>query len=173
MKTWYLGLVGALILLLSATSAFAAPERVDVTGTLDDGATYSGYFVYDPGTSTYSQVNIRVTGGIWPSVTYTYVDQRVSQDINLIAVTSANPRQGDRKFQLRTETSGAQRISNARNGYCGDSGCMVFGDYHDGGGTGTLHVPAVPTLSQWAMILLALGVAAAGGLALAKRRQPA
>lgn len=177
MKTWIWAVALALGLSLTAASAFAAPVTWNVTGTFAGGGTISGSFVYDADTNTYSAINITTTAGSEPGAIYTATSPVFTNSpAQFVAVTAAgrgvgNPRLA-LEFSLSLSNAGGVRTLDGEEGTC-VLGCSSFGALpRSASGSANSAVPApVPTLSEWAMILL--GMALAGGAALTINRRRA
>lgn len=171
---WIGALAAALGLTLAAGAAFAAPVTWNVSGTLSDGGTLSGSFVFDPDTNAYSAINITTTAGTLPGATYTVLHPAATSTI-LVANTAAGSAAGQPVIALSiapglSAAPGPRTLGN-REGAC-NAGCSNFeGVDRSLTGTATASSPApVPTLSQWAMILFAMVLAGGTALFLHRRR---
>ena len=172
MKTWIARLVVILSLMVVASPALAAPERFDLTTSFSDGATATGYYVHDSDTGEFSQIHVTVQGGGWPTATYVNINHSSTFGIWLVAYTAAGNGVGERVITIKTATSGSTRQFQIYEGYC-SSDCQYFQDSpeRDTFGTAYLHTPAIPTLTEWAMILMGISLAGAAALILQKRRR--
>ncbi|WP_444598202.1 IPTL-CTERM sorting domain-containing protein [Brevundimonas sp.] len=169
-----------------ATAALAAPVTYNVSGTFDaSGAsgTYSGVFTYDAATDTASAVSITTTPGLAndgitgvPGLTFTEV---VDAFDGAILVTPAGAVAGDRILNLNftpdlADTAPALLI--VEDAVCDDEcdGLAVTPDsQYRWATTNSLSVAglvAVPTMTEWAMILFGLALAS-GAVAVLRRRR--
>ena len=181
-------LLAALTVVLTlglAPAAMAAPVTWYATATYDDGAVLGGSFVYDANTNTYSSVNLTMEGGNRPDRTYV-TGAVVMTSTVLVALTSAGPGTGNPIIELiwtgSLNDAGGSRplVASIRDGECANSSCssiasnpaprrLVSGQVS----TTQPNVTPVPTLTEWAMILLGLVLAGAALLILQRRQQAA
>lgn len=178
MKTWIWAVGLALGLSLTAASAFAAPVTWTVAGVYEDGGTVSGTFTYDVDTNTYSAINIVTAGGALPPSTYISLHGSVAVfSSNVTLVTSAGRVEFAPVLSLSFMPIGngggtLALLGNTAEGIC-NFGCQGFSGASRALSSGTVTTsppPAtVPTMSEWALILL--GVMLAGGAALTIQRR--
>lgn len=164
-------------------AASAAPVLWTLSGVaFSDGGTASGSFVYDADANTYSSINITTTAG---SVRGSAVHGRLHPDPHhhaqgAVFTTSAGATTGAPLFQfsLQAPLTNAGGSTTIMPGPSVEAACDVgctgyvapFRSVVAGAMTGTPVPAAVPTLSEWAMILLAALLA--GGAALTLSRRP-
>jgi hypothetical protein len=166
-------------------SAWAVP----VTWTLhnvvfQDGATVSGSFVYDADTNTYSAVNITTTTGpIRTGATYTFVCTTpcdlIAPSDQVVAFLTTSPATDQTGlpvlqyifFNAPLTNAGAKTIAVlAGEASCVDTTCSDGEDpIRFGGGLITSLSGAIPTLSEWGMIVLVLSLLTVGTWQLAGR----
>lgn len=176
MRKLIVGLAAAAGLFVAAP-ALAAPVIWTVPATvLPDGATISGTFVYDTATSTISNVNITQTA-VRPG-TYTFTTNFPTPYRGGQRTASAAP--GDETWFLtvagipanggayNTGTIGTGNCNTAPGGICDNAG--VSNIRSNVAITGVPAAAAVPTLSEWAMILMGLTLAGGAALFLQRRR---
>ena len=181
LKTIAMAAVTVALTVFAPMAAMAAPVTWYLSGvTFSDGGTASGSFVFDAATSTYSSVNIVTSGGTVASSTYVAVVPSPQSDDSLIqGLTSAGNGAGSPTIALfyanfLTDAGGTVGFFNpvSGEGQCGGPSCATFS-----GGTPLRTVVSgqvttvrpIPTMSEWAMILL--GVALAGGAVLMIQRR--
>lgn len=174
MKTWIWAVALAIGLSLAASSAFATTWTV--TGTRDGGGTISGSFDYDAGTDTYSAINITTTAGSLPGATYTAANVAFSNPTRLVAVTTGGADAGQPAMGLTFSAalSGAAgtRTFTAIEGTCSVGCGGLSGVSRSASGSANSAVPAaIPTMSEWAMILLGVLLAGGAALTIQRRRQ--
>ncbi|WP_426039366.1 IPTL-CTERM sorting domain-containing protein [Brevundimonas sp. DC300-4] len=174
-----LALVVAIAASMFAGAALAAPVVWTLNGvTTADGQTVTGSFTYDSDTNTYSAINITSTGGVGPftaiatgpgsSSTQTFFIQTpagIGQN-GVVLVTSGKTNAGG---TLTINTGAGAGGLYTCLGAC-TSGTLTAGRHITAGTFVGVAPAAVPTLSEWAMILF--GLMLAGGAALyIQRRQ--
>lgn len=178
-------LLAALTVVLTlglAPAAMAAPVTWYATATYDDGAVLGGSFVYDADTNTYSSVNLTMTGGNRPNRTYV-TGAVVMTSTVLVALTSAGTGTGNPIIELvwtgALDNAGGSRplAASLRDGECANSSCGSISSTPEprrvvSGQVSTTApiVTPVPTLTEWAMILLGLVLAGAAALHIQRRR---
>lgn len=169
------GTMAALVVALAAGAASAAPVKWSIPATpLTGGGTISGTFTYDANTNTYSAINIVTTAGSIPGDTYIRPDnlwstatqigtRSVALDSSMMVVRFASP---------LTNGGGTVPIASIHEGD-ENEGSISLSPLRltspAGGAISSVPPATVPTLSEWAMILL--GVLLAGGAALTIHRR--
>lgn len=182
MKILATAAVLAALTAFAPVAALAAPVTWYLSGvTFSDGGTASGSFVFDAATSTYSSVNIVTSGGTVAPSTYVGVVPTPQSDEFLIqGLTSAGNGAGSPTIALfyanyLTDAGGTVAFFNpvSGEGQCGGAGCTTFA-----GGVAARTVVSgyitsvrpVPTMSEWAMILLGVALAGSAALMIQRRR---
>lgn len=176
MRTFVAGLA-AMACLFVAAPALAAPVTWTLSGvTTNDGRTITGSFTYDADTNTYSNRNIISTGGIGPFTAgygagnatagyFTQTPAGVGQ--NGIALISVAPKTNVGGTLVLTTGNGNGGLFT-----CTDGACNV-GTYTANGGIagGSITAPTpVPTMGEWAMILMGLMLAGGAAVMVQRRR---
>lgn len=113
-------------MLAFSTSASATPKTWTITGgTFGDAGSYSGSFIYDKDTNTYSSVNIAVTGGLLSGQTYSFPSSAVPWAHNyLLVVTQASGNFTGTRFlylnfgQNLSNAGGTVSITGGQEGTC-------------------------------------------------------
>jgi hypothetical protein len=178
------GAAAALLFLILPAAALADPVTWTLNGvTFDDGGAASGSFVYDADTNTYSNVNITTTAGTVRTSGATYVapSTALPSDANaLVAQTSGGAVSGEAFLQLvpdfsLTNAGGTVAIARLQaERTCSNTPCTASGapfrEIRSGSIIGVPAAVAVPTLSEWALILFGL-VLAVGAALYIQRRQ--
>ncbi len=174
-------LLGLTILSLVSTSAAAAPLLWTLSGiTFSDGGTASGSFEFDANTNTYSNINITTTTGSSRTGAVYHFRLSAAPSIGsiIVAVTASG---GDLTGQpvLALQFTGAG-LTNAggtvasvgAESDCVDSGCSSGSLPQRNVTAGSVIGTAlrVPTLSEWALGLLAFLLMGCGAMALRRRR---
>lgn len=150
---------------LFASVALAAPVVWTITGAnLASGKLITGSFTYDADTNTYSNINISTTGGVGP-FTLIYPSPGPSATGGYFIQSPASPGQnGIVMFSAaKTNAGGTLTITTGASqgglftctGVC-TSGSFTVGEHFTSGTIVGVPAAAVPTLSQWAMILTGL-----------------
>ncbi len=164
-----------------ATPALAVPVDWTINATFSDGGTITGTWTYDnavPG-GLMTNINVTTSGGARPSVTY---DTRLSGGTNGFVLATAGAAGPDYPclivgFNLGMgDEGGTLNIIRDVEGDAPDPACAgaFVSTRALTGGTATGVVagpPAIPTMTEWAMIGLTTLLAAAGGLFVARRRR--
>ncbi len=178
----------AALALAAPMAAAADPVTWTLSGvTFPDGGTASGSFVYDEDTNLYSAVNVITTSGTTRLTGANYVNNVTnanppSNASNLTMITASGYAPGAPYFVLttspKTDTGGTLAITGGFEGTCNAVPCFFAGPGASRNPSGSITTTpgggaaAVPTLSEWAMILF--GTLLAGGAALyIQRRQMA
>ena len=193
MKTTVVRILFAAIALAGLpASALAAPMLWTLNGvTFSDGGTASGSFVYDASTNTNSTVTINtttgstVTGSAYRFVCASPCDGGLANSPNyLVALTvpgTTNPLTGLPLLEFRFATpltNGGGTVTLLVASFedrCSNAGCTatqtpfrsVTAGSVTGGPLGPVASSAIPTLANWALIVLALLIA--GSVALRRR----
>lgn len=166
-----------------AGPAWAAPQTWTLFGVMfDDGGTASGSFTFDPDTSTYSAINVTTTtGASRAGAAFTFVCEAPCTGIAppgpgavlVLTTSSAGDQTGLPGMSMRF----ASPLSNAPDkgvaieagleATCSDATCATPADpvrRITAGHVTTFDVAgaAIPTLSEWATILLVLSLLAVG-----------
>jgi hypothetical protein len=185
-----LALTVTVCLLTILCAAPGSGWAVPVTWTLhdvvfSDGAVATGTFVYDADTNTYSSVNITTTTGlVRTGATYAFVctlpcvdgSPPSSTGASFLTTSPASDLTGLPIFvfasfdgPLTNEGAKALRILVAELS-CADANCTEPDQPVRGGeGLITTHAAPIPTLSEWATILMVLSLVAVGIWQLARR----
>lgn len=163
-------------------AALAAPVTYTVTGTFTDTnqGGFSGTFVYDADTNLFSAINLSSTAG--PGFAPATYNASILPNVpNAVRVTAngATPL-GARCLVLAlngpmTNAAPTLTITQTWEGTAADAGCTSFSGWRPGAaGTVTpVVIPApVPTMTEWAMILMGL-LLAGGAAVMIQRRRPA
>ena len=185
-QTLRMGAIAAAALVFAPAVALADPVTWTLSGaTFDDGGTASGSFVYDADTDTYSSVQITTTAGTQRSGT-TFVDPigLYTRSDLLYVATSGGAGIGLSSLYLAfdvplTDAGGVIGIGGVE-GTCTSNNCGAQGQPMRNITGSVIAVPAppppppppavVPTLTEWAMVLLAGLLATTAALALGRRR---
>jgi hypothetical protein len=141
----HFGLKAVILVALAFLSIASRAEADGVTWTLVDvtslGTTFTGSFVFDADTATYSNINITTSGGsIIPSETWSnWAGFAASEGPGiaccLAVVDTALPNQtGANMFNLifsafLTDAGGTVPIFETQQGTCNDAGCGSFTPY--------------------------------------------
>lgn len=162
--------------------AFAVPVTWTLqNATFADGSTASGSFVYDADTNTVSNVNITATAGSnHAQAVFTLPHANIAvQPRQIVFQTSNTLAEGEEIIILATPqlTNSGGTITpglNSRRANCADAACTTFlqtpQNYITGGTLlSSLPPPTIPTLTEWALILL--GTAMAGGALVTLQRR--
>lgn len=170
---------------LAPTAALADPVLWTLSGVnFNDGGTASGSFVYDEDTATYSAINITTTAGtIHPGAVYVqrHTGTFLVANASVAYFDSAGGTGGGLPIALlqtaspRTDAGGTLTLVQANSeAICAGADCsgpatsvrrITAGSLIGGA------VTLVPTMTEWAMILL--GLLLAGGAAVTiQRRHP-
>jgi hypothetical protein len=178
----------ALIAAVTVSLSAAAPKIWTITnGTFDDGGTFSGSFVYDASTNTYSSINVQTTTGHVfgnPSAsTYTVLNPGIAPTAKTVLFVD-QPGQfsymGDPTLDLGfstalTDAGGTVNLSGTEY-TCSAQNCNGLGSPSRGvtGGTASAAGPvtSAPTLSGWGTAALAILLGGAGLLAVRRSLQP-
>jgi len=172
--------LGATTLVIGATAAAADPVQWTLPDlTLVDGGTISGTFTYDSDTATFSKIQVNTSGGALAGVGYTraqggsewsvptwVVLRSSAPDSEMVRIILADP---------MTNAGGTIAVSSVHEGTCSEACTGGFPTMRFSHTTGAISgspaaAPApIPTLSEWAMILL--GVMLAGGAAFMIQRR--
>jgi hypothetical protein len=169
---------------LAASLSAGAVAAKPITWTLNNvqmanGLNLGGSFVYDADTNTYSAINVTSTGGRGP---FTLVSPNFAGDSGSAHFIQAPAAVGQNGLILNTispKTNAGGTIALAGGGFftCANAACTA-GSYIGGtfATSGTIQGSAagpVPTMSEWAMIIL--GTMLAGGAAryIQRRKQAA
>lgn len=164
--------VSGLCLTFFATTALAVPVTYSVSGAnFTAGGSISGTFTYDADTNTYSAINLVTTaGGVYPGATFVATNGAgaFSNSSNLNVVTASGNGAGQPVLNLvwgasLTNAGGTVAIqASSAEGVCTVT-CNSFNEPPTrralaAPGSITSTAP-VPTLSEWAMILMAIALA--------------
>ncbi len=172
----------AAALTAAATPALAADRTYTVSGTYDDTGTLSGSFTYDAARNTYSSVSITTTSGSSRAgASFSVVVPALSNSTRLILQSNIGSATGGPGLYLRmspglTESTTTTSVTPLTvEGGCATPDCSALVQPYRAVTVGTVayKMPAaIPTMSEWAMILM--GTMLAGGAALyIQRRQRA
>lgn len=177
----------AVACLALSTAALAAPVNYVFNGTFNEQqstGTYSGSFTYETTTQKVTAASVTVSPGLSddgsPRSAATYNTVTDSSQLHF-TVTNAPFAQGNRVFVVLATgaffSSPNPAISNAYDGLCINAPCS--GLNQTDAGTSTSNPPItlaqgvpptpVPTLTEWAMILL--GLTLAGGATIVIQRR--
>ena len=171
----------SLFLALSvAGAASAQTHRYDFTGHFNNvSGNLTGHFTYNLATDTFTDVFVATTagagpGGPTPATTYTVLLRGSTDSLKLLE-GPAGPGQKVISFAFSPALYAANpAIFNASEGTCPDTVCVgpSFNrtTYVTDTFTRTEVVTSVPTLSEWAMILLGLTLAGGAALYIQHRR---
>lgn len=166
------GFLTGAVMAMAAGAAWAVPVTYTVTGTtFVGGGSLSGSFTYDADINAYSAINLTTTaGGVYPGQTYIGINGAgpFSTTTNLNVVTASGNGPGQPVLNLvwsapLTNAGGTIAIQNfSAEGVC-NATCTTFGAAPvqralAAPGSITSTAP-VPTLSEWAMILMAMALA--------------
>lgn len=168
------------VLLASGILAHAVPLKWYLSGVrMDDGATANGSFVYDAATNTYSAIDITTSGGSkFAGTHYTAVVPTQVGLLNAVFLLST-PNPGAANFTgtpvlplfFGSPLTNSGGVSNLTTGVvssyettCVDAACNGPGPVQRIFVSGTVTTTAsqtagAPALSEWALILLAIGIA--------------
>lgn len=173
-KMWKLAIAVAFGLSLSAGGALAAPVTWTVPATtLPDGAVVKGTFVYDTSTLTISNVNIAQT--VVRPGTYTHLanfpfNYRGGQRTASVALN-------DETWWVNTASipaAGGSFVATIGTGQCVAATAGVCENAYTTNYSTALLVgtplAAIPTMTEWAMILLAVALAGGAALTIHRRR---
>jgi len=185
-----LGALFAVLGLLGAAGAQAAPLTYTVAATFGDGGLASGRFTFDADTVTYSNVSIIVTNSATPSLdgTYTFVCPPtdcvgfVPANANELTVLRNPPPppatdlNGQPVFDLNYNSpltdAGHGVTADAVYGTCSTSGCTGVNEGFDAirnDQRAMVAGPVVPTLTEWSVAMFSLLLA---GCAVLRLRRP-
>lgn len=176
-----LAAAGVAALALSAAPAMAVPVQWTIPTTpLTAGGTLAGTFTYDANTNTYSNLDLRIErSGV--TTYFRRVETPSAWDSNIVLLGRSAALDGDVATlhfrQPLTNAGGNSTLHTVREGICAEPcrGVTVSFTSNVSSTVTTSPPPAppapVPTLSEWAMILL--GVVLAGGAALMIQRRRA
>ena len=182
MKMKRVTMAAVAVALVTAAPAIALADPVTwrlSNVTFDDGGTASGSFVFDATTYTYSEINITTSGGAFTPSTYVAVQPApLSDEISIVAVTGAGAGPGAPVISflyedMLTNAGGVVQLAPVSGeGQCGGPSCAVFSsDPTRAVVSGYVTtVQPVPTLSEWAMILLGVLLASSAALMIQRRR---
>lgn len=150
---------------------------------LVDGGIISGTFSYDADTATFSNIQVKTSGGGLPGVVYTRaqggsewqaptwaVFRSSAPDSDIVKIVLANP---------MTNMGGSNAVIGVQAGSCSEACLGSFQTTRASqasgpiSGTPTPTPTPVPTLSEWAMILLGVMLAGGAALTIQRRRQAA
>lgn len=179
------GCMAALAVVLTAGTAAAVPVKWTIPSMpLSDGGTISGSFTFDADTVTYSDINIVTAGGTTPGVNTTYV--RLSAIGGFATQLYLHPATANAQTAYLwfpaplTNAGGSAAIGSISEAAACLEPCMGFvadrATSTPGSITGAVIGAAptpVPTMSEWAMILLGATLAGGAVLFLQRRRMAA
>lgn len=173
------------------TAALAAPVNYVFNGTFNEQqstGTYSGSFTYETTTQKVTAASVTVSAGLSddgsPRSAATYNTVTASSQLHF-TVTNAPLAQGNRVFVILATgaffSSPNPAISNAYDGQCTDASCPGLNAASAGTSTGSPPITLaqgvpptpVPTLTEWAMILLGLTLAGGAVVVIQRRRMAA
>ena len=172
----------ALFATVVASLAVATPRTWYISnGTFDDGGTYSGSFVYDAATNTYSSINLQTAGGtVWYASAFTALDAPFTSNASFLYLLPASGQATYLNgpilyfaFSAPLPDANGTVSPSGGEGLCVTAACDTFSSGRRRSiATGTISTtapsppPTVPTLSQWGMFLLAGLLAGAAALQL-------
>lgn len=180
-------LAGLILMLVLALPGVAAAQTVtyNVSGSFQapGTGTFTGSFVYDPGISKVTSANISVSAGLTntgagrAAQTYTAVSY---SDPGVLFVSNTPFGSGNPGFGLSFSpnlNAGTPDVSSGSDNTCASASCdsMIARTSVNAASVVLSSAPPapVPTLSEWAMILLALSLAGGAALVLQRRAVPA
>ena len=174
-----LSLVVATAASLFASAALADPVIWTLNGvTTANGFTVTGSFTYDANTNTYSAINITSTGGVGPFTAIAPAPAS-SAGTAVFIQTPAGAGQNGIVFSTGNKTNAGGTLTITTGGGAGGlftcTGACAGGSYtagsHITAGTMVGAPPvAVPTMSEWAMILFGLILASGAALYIQRRK---
>lgn len=161
------------ILFAVASPVFAVPVTWTLTGvTFSDGGTAAGSFVYDADTNTFSSINISVTGGSLPAVTYVTTHPLAVANFPSFLPTASGNLTGVRVIVLSvgsalTNAAGTiALVATLAEGPCDNATCSSASGVRSfaAGGSlvGTAAPTAIPAISTAVLTLAAVLLGAAG-----------
>jgi hypothetical protein len=174
-----------LLALTVSMSSFAASITWTLNGvTFSDGGTASGSFAYDPATNQFSAISIATTtGSSVAGTTFSFVCQTPCVGVVpdptgalFLTLVSTSNLTGTQAFALffgpGLSLPGTVQITSGLNANCSNSTCAApaGASRFVTAGTATGSTSAVPTLSQWSLILLAVLLVAVAAFGARSRR---
>lgn len=175
MRHWLWAVAAIIAAMIWTSSALA--QTYDFSADFQSGnGSISGVFTYDPATNRLTSAHIETTAnGPYPARTYTVTSSSVFSitDIFEAGGPGPNARGVDLRFSPTLDQASPQ-LTNALEFVCAaDCSAKVFSRQ------GLLNIvftqrsapAAVPTLSEWAMILFAAALAGGAVLTISRRRR--
>ena len=172
----------------TASAAFAAPVNWTLNSvTFSDGGTASGSFTFDAATTTYSNVNVTTTvGTVRGAATYTQIGGvyggTAANQVGFLTASGAGIGMPNLDFKFASALTGAggtigivTGLANSAEVDCANAGCTVPAGPNSrsvsaGSVTGVAASAPVPTLSEWAMVLMGAMFAAVAASTIGRRR---
>ncbi len=167
------GFIIAVVASFFATVAVATPVVWTVNGTLASGKVITGSFTYDADTNTHSAINISSTGGVGP---FTIIAPASSSTINIFTVSPLQTGQVGILIlsAAKTNAGGTLPITGGLLFDCLNPTCTSLlprgGESFSSGTLVGAAPAAVPTLSQWVMVLLGLTLAGTAAVLVQRSR---
>lgn len=179
--------VAALFVFGLASAAKAAPVTYTINGTFNGGpetGTYSGTFTYDATADIASNVAITLSGGLSRDGTTvlppTLINTSYFATDSTLILLAGPVAAGQRGIVLQILpdfASPAPLVVSVREGRCSVANCSLFGSPNNARRDSTNAVLAVaapvPTVTEWAMMALALLLATMGLWQVRRQRLPA
>ncbi|WP_447909106.1 IPTL-CTERM sorting domain-containing protein [Brevundimonas bullata] len=180
----------AMACLVLPTAALAVPVNHTFNGTFNGGSstgTYSGSFTYETTTQKVTTASVTVSAGLSddgaPRSVATYNTVADSSVVHF-TVTNAPIGMGNRTFVLVADTdnfgSATPVLSMAYDGRCTNAPCTGINQADPGTSSSSPPIalnqpqPApVPTMSEWAMIVMGLMLAGVAAVMVQRRRMAA
>lgn len=175
-------LFGALFVLAAPAAALAQTATYNISGTFTFPATgsFSGSYVVNTGSNMMVSANIQVTAGKaldsvtdLPANTYIYSGAEGPTSFGYATALPANGLRGG--FLILNGTKAAPvSITTFRDSVCAVPACnstsVLTNEIREGTGTVALAPAPVPTLSEWAMIMLGLLLAGSAAVMIQRRQ---
>lgn len=170
--------IGALCLILTSSVAVAAPVTYDFHGDFTAPATgsFSGSVVYDPDTDKVTSGAVSVTDGLAangipkPSATLPF-EKSDSSSVTFSAPPLVPNGVVVRLNVVRDVNNRSLILQSLVAGYCNaDCTAIIIGQPFTRQGPVILGAKPVPTLSEWAMIILGLTLAGSAAVYIQRRR---
>lgn len=173
-----LAAIGVLCLVLTSSVAVAAPITYDFHGDFTAPATgsFSGSIVYDPDTDKVTSGTVSVTAGLAangipkPAATVPF-DKSDSTSVTFSAPVLVPNGVVARLNLVRDANNRSLTLQSLVGGYCNaDCSAIILGQPFTRQGPVILGAKPVPTLSEWAMIILGLTLAGSAAVYIQRRR---
>ena len=179
MKKFIWAMFSALLALSAASAASAQTYTYNFSGSFGlNSGTVTGQFTYNQATNTFSAASVTTTAGTGPfgaapGATYNVIHAG-TDSVLVLRAGPAGIGQGSIDINFSPVlTNATPAINGVFEGTCQDATCNSRGFNRQGYSASTFSrilVAAVPTMSEWAMILLGLMLAGMTALYLQRRQ---